>query len=130
MENGLKKEDSLALKGMAILMMVFYHCYYKVAKFQKYDVVFRGFSADQVITVASCMKICVALFAFVSGYGLMYGYKKEKRQKALSQIPGGPCAIFFLHYPATGLRQLWHMQAMRFSSTEVSGGWAMYVLTS
>lgn len=82
MENGLKKEDSLALKGMAILMMVFYHCYYKATKFQKYDVVFRGFSADQVITVASCMKICVALFAFVSGYGLMYGYKKEKETKS------------------------------------------------
>ncbi len=77
METGLKKEDSMALKGMAILMMVFYHCYYKTTKFSKYDLVFRCISAEKVVIIASCLKICVALFAFVSGYGLMCGYRKE-----------------------------------------------------
>ena len=81
MQTGLKKEDSLALKGIAILMMVFYHCYYKTSKFAGYDVIFRGISREQVVMTASCMKICVALFAFVSGYGLFCGYQKEKTER-------------------------------------------------
>ena len=27
MTNGLKKEDSAALKGLAVLLLIFYHCY-------------------------------------------------------------------------------------------------------
>lgn len=81
MQTGLKKEDSTALKGIAILMMVFYHCYYKTAKFAKYDIIFRGISENQVIVLATCMKICVAIFAFVSGYGLFCGYHKEKTER-------------------------------------------------
>ena len=81
MKNGLKREDSMALKGLAVIMMVFYHCFYKTSKFAKYNVVFRGVSANSVITAVSCMKICVALFAFVSGYGLMCGYSRYKSEK-------------------------------------------------
>ena len=81
MKNGLKKEDSMALKGLAVMMMVFHHCFYKASKFAKYDVAFRGISANSVMTAASCMKICVALFAFVSGYGLMCGYSRYKSEK-------------------------------------------------
>ena len=33
MGEGLKKEDSAALKGIAILMMVFHHCYRTEKKF-------------------------------------------------------------------------------------------------
>ena len=57
MKNGLKKEDSMALKGVAVMMMVFHHCFYKASKFAKYDVAFRGISANSVMTAASCMKI-------------------------------------------------------------------------
>ena len=27
MTNGLKKEDSAALKGLAVLLLIFHHCY-------------------------------------------------------------------------------------------------------
>lgn len=77
MEIGLRKEDSAALKGIAVCMMVFHHCYRTADKFQNYQVILRGFSAEQLISVAGYMKICVAIFAFVSGYGLMYGYSRK-----------------------------------------------------
>lgn len=34
MSKGLKKEDSMALKGIAVLMLVFHHCYRTAAKFE------------------------------------------------------------------------------------------------
>lgn len=81
MEKGLRKEDSAALKGVAVLMLVFHHCYRKVDLFEKYDVVFRGISSENVIFIASFCKICVGIFAFVSGYGLMYGYELKVNEK-------------------------------------------------
>lgn len=86
MSKGLKKEDSMALKGIAVLMLVFHHCYRTAAKFEQYDVVFCGLSASQVITVAEICKICVAIFAFVSGYGLMYGYTIDKKKRNTRSI--------------------------------------------
>lgn len=88
MPNGLKKEDSAALKGIAVLMLVFHHCYRIAEKFEKYEVVFRGFSAEQVITIARFGKICVAIFAFVSGYGLMCGYISKVKEKSPRSIWG------------------------------------------
>lgn len=86
MSKGLKKEDSMALKGIAVLMLVFHHCYRTAAKFEQYDVVFCGLSASQVITAAEICKICVAIFAFVSGYGLMYGYTIDKKKRNTRSI--------------------------------------------
>lgn len=82
MPNGLRKEDSSALKGLAVLMMIFHHCYRLAERIEKYQVDLCGLSTGQVVAVAESFKICVALFAFVSGYGLMYGYsgKKEGRK--------------------------------------------------
>lgn len=77
MGTGLKKEDSAALKGVAILLMMFAHCFRSEKFFQDYDVIFSLFTAEQVIGFTSYGKICVSLFAFVSGYGLMFGYTKN-----------------------------------------------------
>ena len=86
MGTGLKKEDSAALKGVAILLMMFAHCFRSESFFQDYQVIFSPFTAEQVISVTSYGKICVSLFAFVTGYGLMFGYinnvKIKKKQSA------------------------------------------------
>lgn len=80
MSKGLEKKDSMALKGIAVLMLVFHHCYRTAAKFERYNVIFRGLSASQVITIAEMCKICVSIFAFISGYGLMYGYMENSKK--------------------------------------------------
>lgn len=81
MTNGLKKEDSAALKGVAILLMVFAHCFRSVDKFGGYGIVFEPFTADMAISFSKYCKICVSIFAFVSGYGLMFGYSRRAREK-------------------------------------------------
>ena len=85
MTNGLKKEDSAALKGLAVLLLIFHHCYRLADRIERYQVDLCGLTTEQLVAIAECCKICVAIFAFVSGYGLMYGYSaKMKNQFALS----------------------------------------------
>ena len=35
MTNGLKKEDSAALKGLAVLLLIFHHCYRLADRIEK-----------------------------------------------------------------------------------------------
>lgn len=58
----LSLTDSSVLKGIAILMMLVHHL----------------FSPN---SIALQMKLCVAIFVFVSGYGLMKRYAEEERVK-------------------------------------------------
>lgn len=60
-------------------MMVFHHCYRAAEKFSGYEVTFFPFTEGQIISLAKCFKICVSIFAFVSGYGLMCGYESKMR---------------------------------------------------
>lgn len=76
MEKVLTKGDSGALKGVAVLLMVFHHCFRSKAKFAAYSLIFTPFHVKTIIHLAHWAKICVPIFAFVSGYGLIYVYKK------------------------------------------------------
>lgn len=76
MNGNLSKKDTAALKGVAILLMVFHHCYRSADKFAGYEVNFAPFSQEFIINIGVLSKICVSIFAFVSGYGLLCGYKK------------------------------------------------------
>lgn len=77
-DKGLTKSDSLALKGIAIIIMVFHHLYCEEKRFDKYVVDFSPFSQDFVVDVSLMMKICVSIFAFITGYGLL---------KSIAKIP-------------------------------------------
>lgn len=68
--NAFSTKDSLALKGIAILMMMFHHCFLDASRIAGYDVSFFPFSQSFVVSMSSMFKICVSLFAFISGYGL------------------------------------------------------------
>lgn len=81
MPNGLKKEDSAALKGLAVLLLIFHHCYRLADRIEKYNVDLCGLTSEQIVAIAECCKICVAIFAFVSGYGLMYGYSSKAKKR-------------------------------------------------
>ena len=81
MTNGLKKEDSAALKGLAVLLLIFHHCYRHADRIERYQVDLCGLTTEQLVAIAECCKICVAIFAFVSGYGLMYGYSAKMKNK-------------------------------------------------
>lgn len=83
MKKVLTREESQALKGIAIFLMVFHHCFRSTKKFAKYAPVFLPFFTEaRVVGLAQWAKICVSIFAFVSGYGLWYSYRKlETKEK-------------------------------------------------
>lgn len=70
------KKDSLAIKGIAILMMLMHHNFMSIPYFQKYSVSFAPFSQTSVVQLAIFCKICVGIFVFISGYGLTLSLKK------------------------------------------------------
>ncbi len=75
----MKKEESGALQGIAVLLMIFHHCFL-------YSYMFLdGFLRDPEFTshFARSTRIAIAICAFVSGYGIYHvlskrdGYREE-----------------------------------------------------
>ncbi len=71
------KSNSLALKGIAILLMMLHHNFREVSLFEDYTVSFFPFPQEWIVNAASMAKICVSLFAFISGYGLYLSCKND-----------------------------------------------------
>lgn len=68
---------SLAIKGIAILMMLFHHMFRNgLNVHENYSIIYYPFPEINMCNIATVFKICVALFTFVSGYGLYLNYKK------------------------------------------------------
>ena len=70
------KKNSLALKGIAIMMMVFHHCYASADKYFGININFAPFSEHSIYLISNSCKICISLYAFVTGYGLFLSLKK------------------------------------------------------
>lgn len=69
--------DSLALKGIAIILMIFHHCFRLKEWIDDYQVVTFPLDAETVAAFSGMFKICVPIFAFISGYGLYLSAKKK-----------------------------------------------------
>ena len=68
--NYLDKSASAALKGVAILLMLFHHMYRKPSMFDKYGLSFAPFEQADVVDFAIVCNICESIYAFMSGYAL------------------------------------------------------------
>lgn len=77
-KKGLSKTDSLCLKGIAIILLIYHHCFASVNRFKGYTVDFFPFPQDVIIDFSYFCKICVAIFAFITGYGLYCSASKNK----------------------------------------------------
>ena len=62
------------MKGIAIVIMLFHHMYLSQDRFEGLNVVFTPFSADRIMYLCRTFKICVPIYAFISGYGLYLSY--------------------------------------------------------
>ena len=69
------KENSVALKGVAIMMLVFFHCLSSPERYEGYAIDFAPLGEHWVTIIASSCKMCVSIFAFVTGYGLYLSLK-------------------------------------------------------
>lgn len=67
----------MALKGLAVLMMIFFHCFASKKTVTTYGVNFFPFHYPFINKVRLYLKICVCIFAFISGYGLYQSFRKS-----------------------------------------------------
>lgn len=74
-KSAFDREASAALKGIAILMMMFHHNFRAAELYAGHAVSFFPFGEQQVVNAAFACKICVSIFAFISGYGLFLSYQ-------------------------------------------------------
>lgn len=78
------KDDTLAVKGIAILIMMQHHCFRNASLFTNYDVSFYPFSESLIVPISNFFKICVGMFVFLSAYGLTVSLKKYDSQYNLN----------------------------------------------
>ena len=71
----LSKEDTASVKGIAILFMLWHHLFLNVPDY--------GTLTHSMAIVA---KVCVALFLFVSGYGLTKQYVGLEKRNVQTTI--------------------------------------------
>lgn len=74
------REDTQKVKGFAILLMIFHHLFYSPERYEGKTVIFSPFSEAAINFVSKQSKICVALFAFLSVYGMTVSYIKRNRE--------------------------------------------------
>lgn len=71
------KQDTLKLKGLAIILLVIHHCFLAPDRYEGQEVIFFPFSERKFNFIALSFKICVALFLFISAYGITISYKRK-----------------------------------------------------
>lgn len=70
------KEDTLAVKGIAIIMMIHFHGFSTAKSFTDFDISFFPFPEEIALLISNAFKICVGMFVFLSSYGLSISLKK------------------------------------------------------
>lgn len=92
------KEHTMQMKGIAIIILLFHHCFLNAQRwatvpYEKlattkgwgyYPISFAPFSSHTIQYLASFSKICVAMFVFMTGYGMWVSYKSQKKKTTMS----------------------------------------------
>lgn len=86
MKREFTKEDTLAVKGMAILALLFYHLFEHYERVTTLGVDYRPFSLDYFLLLSGFGNICVAVFSFLSAYGIVKGIKIREKEAEKQEI--------------------------------------------
>lgn len=92
------KEHTMQMKGIAIIILLFHHCFLNAQRwatvpYEKlattkgwgyYPISFAPFSPHTIQYLASFSKICVAMFVFMTGYGMWVSYESQKKKTTMS----------------------------------------------
>lgn len=92
------KEHTMQMKGIAIIILLFHHCFLNAQRwatvpYEKlattkgwgyYQISFTPFSSHTIQYLASFSKICVAMFVFMTGYGMWVSYESQKKKTTMS----------------------------------------------
>ncbi|WP_026513907.1 acyltransferase family protein [Butyrivibrio sp. LB2008] len=66
----MNKAEANTIKGIAIILMYVHHLFYLVDRVNKYNISPLFFSQNCMLKIGAYGKVCVAIFSFISGYGL------------------------------------------------------------
>ena len=69
-EQEFSKSITSQIKGVAIIMMMIHHCFLNEKRFVGHTVVFAPLPQEVAMKIASFFKICVAIYVFITAYGL------------------------------------------------------------
>ena len=72
------KNDTLKLKGIAIIMMLFHHCFLGPERYEGHVVSFYPFPEPLINKIALSMKLCVCIFVFLSAYGMTMSFSERR----------------------------------------------------
>lgn len=73
----MSKKETNFCKGIAIILMLFHHLFVDSTQYHGINVNFFPLTEGRVYYLALTAKICVAVFVFLSGYGLTATYNHE-----------------------------------------------------
>lgn len=90
----LSKEQTLALKGIAILAMIYHH-FFGVYRVEFFSITSTDYVFSLCQPSAMYGKACVSMFAFVTGYGY---YIKAKKEKLSAARAGFKCLSSFFPF--------------------------------
>ena len=79
MRDGITKRQSSVIQGIAVLLMIFHH-----STICGEEIYFLN--AELAMRFAWFGKMCVALFAFVSGYGMFYVLRRETEMRFFQRL--------------------------------------------
>lgn len=71
------KNDSMCLKGLAIVLLMCIHCFGNNGRFSGFEFNFWPLGQELFVDLAYYCKICVSVFAFISGYGMYLSVKNK-----------------------------------------------------
>ena len=83
-KNSFTKTDTLLLKGVAIIMMMYHHCFLDEIRFEGHEIIPTFFSIETLMHTSNFCKLCVAIFVFLSAYGMTVSLKKIQKDMDLS----------------------------------------------
>lgn len=74
------KQDTNIAKTVAIVMMYIHHLFYSKETYAGYLFSFAPLSEAQTLVLAQCCKVCVAVFVFLSAYGITLSFRKREKE--------------------------------------------------
>ncbi|MBD5510854.1 MAG: acyltransferase [Lachnospiraceae bacterium] len=83
MENGITKKQSAILQGIAVWMLVYHHMY---SYTETYNSLLPFMQVAVVQRIAWFCKICVGIFAFVSGYGMYHVMSRKPAERFFGRM--------------------------------------------
>ena len=81
------KNVTFVLKGAGIILMLFHHLFSCSADLvEKYHVSSRLIPIDKIMTLSALSKICVAIFVFLSAYGITISLRQKPKDQQTGYV--------------------------------------------